>query len=246
MYEDVETGIKITIYRNEINGKITRNNLDKIARKKIEKEILKKNGLYEEIEVKLDKTIIEDLLEMDDNLVFTSEEVAEIENKIEEILKDENIGKYKDLEEYTFDFFLDGYTTKNGLIDFLKSCCWYENLMESSYFIEVEEEELKEREEMYLCASNDFSVEEFTHREQVEQRLNDVKPLTLLVTKYLLQLESRAIGERKTDEEMDREYGEYDWFRMERFPSHDIENSEIGTANQNIYQDNASFPQYNP
>ena len=33
LYEDVETGIKITIYRNEINGKITRNNLDKIARR---------------------------------------------------------------------------------------------------------------------------------------------------------------------------------------------------------------------
>ena len=39
-YEDIETGLKITIYKNEIKGKITENNLDKIAR---EKRLLKLN-----------------------------------------------------------------------------------------------------------------------------------------------------------------------------------------------------------
>ncbi len=212
-YEDIETGLKISIYRNEIKGKITENNLDKIAREKIEKEILKKNGLYEEIIVNLDKFRIEDLFEMDDNLVFTREEVDEIEYKIlldyEDLFK-----KYDDISNDYF-FYFDGYEAKKELIDFVRTYYIYSFILESDYFDETDKEVLEERKEMYY-GDECFITEEFTKKEQVEKRIKEAKPLFNLILGYLKKLNIGLMGELKTDEEMDKEFGEYCVFRQER------------------------------
>ena len=211
-YKDIETGLKITIYKNEIIGKITENILDKIAREKIEKEILKKNGLYEEIIVNLDKFRIEDLFEMDDNLVFTMEESSEIETEI--IINYENLfEKYEDISDDFY--FFDGYSAKQAMLDFVRIYYRYSLILENGYFEENHEEELKEREKMYY-GDECFITEEFIEKEQVEERIRETKPLFNLILGYLKKLNMGLMGELKTDEEMDKEYGEYCVFKQER------------------------------
>ncbi len=211
-YEDIETGLKITIYKNEIIGKITENILDKIAREKIEKEILKKNGLYEEIIVNLDKFRIKDLFEMDDNLVFTMEESSEIETEI--LINYQDLFEKYDYLEEDFMYF-GGYETKNGLIDFVRECYINTLILESDYFEETDKELLEERKELYY-GDKCFSTEEFTEKEQVEKRIKDASPLFNLALCYLKKLNMGLMGELKTDEEMDKEYGEYCVFKRER------------------------------
>lgn len=214
IYEDIETGLKITIYKNEIKGKITENNLDKIAREKIEKEILKKNGLYEERIVNLDKFKIEDLFEMDDNLVFTIEECLKIDDEI--CTNHWNLlEKYDDLsDEFHFGCF-NGYETKNKLIDFVRNYYVDSLTLENGYFEEIDKEVMEERKELYY-GDDSFLTEEFEKKEQVEERIKNASPLFNLVLCYLKKLNIGLMGERKTDEEMDKEYGEYCVFKQER------------------------------
>lgn len=210
LYEDEATGIQVIIYKNEIKGKITENNLDNIAIKKIEKEILKKKGLYEEIVINLNETI-ETLLPIDDNLVFTNEDL----NKIyEQLIKNEKIKEYEDLE-YSFFNFTNGYEARIKLSEFLEFYHSYEEMLNNDYFEEVDKETKEEREEDY-SGDEFFLSEEFTEKSQIEKRLNDLKSIANLSFKYLFQLKNGIVGIRKTDEEMDKEYGEYDWFKMER------------------------------
>ena len=149
---------------------------------------------------------------MDDNLVFTREEFLEIEDKIWEDNQD-LFKKYEDISDY-FSYF-DGYEAKNGLIDFVRTYYIYSFILENDYFEENDKETLEEREEMYF-GDECFITEEFTKKEQVEKRIKEAKPLFNLILGYLKKLNIGLMGELKTDEEMDKEYGEYCVFRQER------------------------------
>ena len=122
--------------------------------------------------------------------------------------------KYDDISNDYF-FYFDGYEAKKELIDFVRTYYIYSFILESDYFDETDKEVLEERKEMYY-GDECFITEEFTKKEQVEKRIKEAKPLFNLILGYLKKLNIGLMGELKTDEEMDKEYGEYCVFRQER------------------------------
>ncbi len=192
LYSDIETGIKITIYGKDIKGKITYNRLDDIAREKIEKEILRRKGLYEEIYIDLEQTL-NSLFELDENLVFTDEEIFTAD-----FLKNEIIEEYEDLSN-DFHCCFDGYEFKQKIVDFLRAYYFYEKLLsDKSYFeIPIDEEMKKEREDNYY-GDDCFFVDAFTEISQVEKRINDLKIVAEEVFKLLIKLK-KGIASCKTN-----------------------------------------------
>lgn len=199
--EDIKTGQKTVVYSYEIQGKITEEKIKRIAQEKMNKNFLQEQGLY--LEVKTYQITKETLFPIDDNLVFTLSDIEKIENNILKYRK--NYENYEDLED-EFHFIGNEYEIKNSLIDFIKYYFEYEKKMETSNFTN----ELSEDFDYF--GDEFFYIEEFTEKQQIEKRLTDLKPIADIIFSYLTQLKSGAIGTVKTDEEMDKEFGEIDFF----------------------------------
>lgn len=180
-YEDVETGKKIIIHKSEIKGKITWNNLDKIAREKIEKEILRDKGLYEEIIVNIDETL-ETLSNpeetyIEENLVFTFEDIENFRNEINK--HNELLEKYSDIklseleyyDEYYDDecdepyFYKDEFDFTEDCKNFLTFYSRYKYILDNKDFFEE-----KEVENYSLKENINFSNESYESEELKEKR----------------------------------------------------------------------------
>ncbi len=218
LYEDVETGKKIIIHKSEINGKVTWNNLDKIAREKIEKEILRDKGLYEEIKVNIDETL-ETLSNpeetyIEENLVFTFENIENIRNEINK--HKELLEKYPDIglgeleyydEIYDFYFNEDEFDYTENCKCFLTVYNRYKYILDNKDFFEEKEvkeninfsndsnesEELKETREKikFIEESLTRDIGTIINEMQIEDFKNDfdIDIDELIETKNLTKLE---------------------------------------------------------
>lgn len=132
---DVETGRKILVYGNEIKGKNSIEKIENIARKKIEKEILKEKGLYEEIKVNIDETP-ETLFPIEEDLIFTDEDIENITSEI--VKNNEILKKYEDLEE-SFKYCFDDFEYTEKYKSFFEVYCEYKYILNSNDFFEEED-----------------------------------------------------------------------------------------------------------
>lgn len=127
---DVETGRKILVYGNEIKGKNSIEKIENIARKKIEKEILREKGLYEEIKVNIDETL-ETLFPIEEDLIFTDEDIENITSEIEK--NNKILKKYEDLEE-SFKYCFDDFEYTEKYKSFFEVYCGYKDVLNNNDF----------------------------------------------------------------------------------------------------------------
>jgi hypothetical protein len=210
---DVETGRKILVYGNEIKGKNSIEKIENIARKKIEKEILKEKGLYEEIKVNIDETP-ETLFPIEEDLIFTDEDIENITSEI--VKNNEILKKYEDLEE-SFKYCFDDFEYTEKYKSFFAVYCEYKYILNSNDFFEEEDLEkvsfeknssfLNEKyknsvEEKFKSLMKTIQETECLNQIQIEDFENDfyIDLEELQETRNLTKLEKKEQIERRVNE----------------------------------------------
>ena len=210
---DVETGRKILVYGNEIKGKNSIEKIENIARKKIEKEILKEKGLYEEIKVNIDETP-ETLFPIEEDLIFTDKDIENITSEI--VKNNEILKKYEDLEE-SFKYCFDDFEYTEKYKSFFAVYCEYKYILNSNDFFEEEDLEnvsfeknssfLNEKyknsvEEKFKSLMKTIQETECLNQIQIEDFENDfyIDLEELQETRNLTKLEKKEQIERRVNE----------------------------------------------
>ncbi len=210
---DVETGRKILVYGNEIKGKNSIEKIENIARKKIEKEIRKEKGLYEEIKVNIDETP-ETLFPIEEDLIFTDEDIENITSEI--VKNNEILKKYEDLEE-SFKYCFDDFEYTEKYKSFFEVYCEYKYILNSNDFFEEEDLEnvsfeknssfLNEKyknsvEEKFKSLMKTIQETECLNQIQIEDFENDfyIDLEELQETRNLTKLEKKEQIERRVNE----------------------------------------------
>lgn len=207
---DVETGRKILVYGNEIKGKNSIEKIENIARKKIEKEILKEKGLYEEIKVNIDETP-ETLFPIEEDLIFTDEDIENITSEI--VKNNEILKKYEDLEE-SFKYCFDDFEYTEKYKSFFEVYCEYKYILNSNDFFEEEDLEnvsvvsffnekyKNSEEEKFESLMKTIQETECLNQIQIEDFENDfyIDLEELQETRNLTKLEKKEQIERRVNE----------------------------------------------
>lgn len=207
---DVETGRKILVYGNEIKGKNSIEKIENIARKKIEKEILKEKGLYEEIKVNIDETP-ETLFPIEEDLIFTDEDIENITSEI--VKNNEILKKYEDLEE-SFKYCFDDFEYTEKYKSFFAVYCEYKYILNSNDFFEEEDLEnvsvvsffnekyKNSEEEKFESLMKTIQETECLNQIQIEDFENDfyIDLEELQETRNLTKLEKKEQIERRVNE----------------------------------------------
>lgn len=207
---DVETGRKILVYGNEIKGKNSIEKIENIARKKIEKEILKEKGLYEEIKVNIDETP-ETLFPIEEDLIFTDEDIENITSEI--VKNNEILKKYEDLEE-SFKYCFDDFEYTEKYKSFFEVYCEYKYILNSNDFFEEEnlenvsfvsffnEKYKNSEEEKFESLMKTIQETECLNQIQIEDFENDfyIDLEELQETRNLTKLEKKEQIERRVNE----------------------------------------------
>ncbi len=207
---DVETGRKILVYGNEIKGKNSIEKIENIARKKIEKEILKEKGLYEEIKVNIDETP-ETLFPIEEDLIFTDEDIENITSEI--VKNNEILKKYEDLEE-SFKYCFDDFEYTEKYKSFFEVYCEYKYILNSNDFFEEEnlenvsfvsffnEKYKNSVEEKFESLMKTIQETECLNQIQIEDFENDfyIDLEELQETRNLTKLEKKEQIERRVNE----------------------------------------------
>lgn len=207
---DVETGRKILVYGNEIKGKNSIEKIENIARKKIEKEILKEKGLYEEIKVNIDETP-ETLFPIEEDLIFTDEDIENITSEI--VKNNEILKKYEDLEE-SFKYCFDDFEYTEKYKRFFEVYCEYKYILNSNDFFEEEdlenvsfvsflnEEYKNSEEEKFKSLMKTIEETDRLNQIQIENFENDfyIDLEELQETRNLTKLEKKEQIERRVNE----------------------------------------------